>query len=139
LPLSTQRPTQPTGRVMLVGDAASLVNPMSGEGIYYALLSGMLAGTSARLGAGAGSAYKQALSAAMDDHIRATTLTVVAARSSRTVVKVGMAAAARSQRVFDTYIDVGVGGGRIPFPKPATALRMAADVLTHRDKRSRQQ
>jgi geranylgeranyl reductase family protein len=42
LPLSTGRPVQPPGRVLLAGDAASLVNPLTGEGIYYALLSGRL-------------------------------------------------------------------------------------------------
>ena len=44
LPLSTLRPRQPDGRVLLVGDAASLINPLTGEGIYYAVLSGRLAG-----------------------------------------------------------------------------------------------
>jgi len=34
------------GRVLLVGDAASLVDPLLGEGIYYALLSGKLAADS---------------------------------------------------------------------------------------------
>jgi len=31
-------------RVLLCGDAAGLINPISGEGIYYALVSGQLAG-----------------------------------------------------------------------------------------------
>ena len=47
LPLSTWRPRQPDGPVLLAGDAASLVNPLTGEGIYYAVLSGMLAGQAA--------------------------------------------------------------------------------------------
>ena len=47
LPLSTFRPRQPDGRVLLVGDAASLINPLTGEGIYYAVLSGRLAGEAA--------------------------------------------------------------------------------------------
>ena len=47
LPLSSGRPRQPDGRVLLAGDALSLVNPMTGEGIYYAVLSGALAGATA--------------------------------------------------------------------------------------------
>ena len=48
LPLSTGRPRQPDGRVLLAGDAASLINPLTGEGIFYAVLSGTLAGAAAR-------------------------------------------------------------------------------------------
>ena len=40
LPLSGWRWKQPDGRVLLVGDAAALVNPMTGEGIYYAVATG---------------------------------------------------------------------------------------------------
>ena len=32
------------GRILLVGDAANLMDPLQGEGIYYAIRSGMLAG-----------------------------------------------------------------------------------------------
>ena len=43
LPLSPGRPAVGHGRVLLAGDAASLINPLTGEGIYYAVLSGSLA------------------------------------------------------------------------------------------------
>ena len=47
LPLSQWRWRQPDGRVLLAGDAAGLINPMTGEGIYYAVASGILAGRAA--------------------------------------------------------------------------------------------
>lgn len=48
-PLTTYNPNQPLidNRVMLVGDAAGLVNPLNGEGIQYALLSGRWASETA--------------------------------------------------------------------------------------------
>ena len=47
LPLSGWRWRQPDGPVLLTGDAAGLVNPMTGEGIYYAVATGVLAGRAA--------------------------------------------------------------------------------------------
>ena len=47
LPLSAG-PWRPSrGRVLLAGDAAGLVNPMTGEGIYYAVATGLAAGRAA--------------------------------------------------------------------------------------------
>ena len=39
--------TSPTGRLLLAGDAAGLINPMTGEGIYYAVATGIAAGRAA--------------------------------------------------------------------------------------------
>ena len=47
LPLSGWRWEQPDGRLLLTGDAAGLINPMTGEGIYYAIATGIAAGRSA--------------------------------------------------------------------------------------------
>lgn len=47
LPLSSWSWRPSDGRVLLAGDAAGLVNPMTGEGIYYAIATGLLAGASA--------------------------------------------------------------------------------------------
>ena len=54
LPLSGWRWDQPDGPVLLAGDAAGLVNPMTGEGIYYAVATGMLAGRAAARALAAG-------------------------------------------------------------------------------------
>jgi geranylgeranyl reductase family protein len=48
LPTRTHGRPITTGRVLLVGDAAGLVDPMSGEGIYAAFVSGRLAATAVR-------------------------------------------------------------------------------------------
>src|SRR5215213_1924765 len=69
LPLSTDRPRQPDGRVLLAGDAASLINPLTGEGIFYAVLSGMLAGQAAVRGADAGRSYRRALQQRLGGHL----------------------------------------------------------------------
>ena len=50
LPLSSWRPVAGQGRLLLAGDALSLVNPFTGEGIFYAVVSGTLAGTAAAAG-----------------------------------------------------------------------------------------
>jgi geranylgeranyl reductase family protein len=55
LPLTVTRPRPAVGRVLLVGDAASLINPFTGEGIFSAIASGALAGRSA-VGDSAGAA-----------------------------------------------------------------------------------
>lgn len=49
LPLGSFRPEVWSGRVLLAGDAASLVDPLTGEGVHHALASGRLAGRAAML------------------------------------------------------------------------------------------
>jgi geranylgeranyl reductase family protein len=67
-PLTTYNPNQPLvdNRVMLVGDAAGLVNPLNGEGIQYALLSGRWASEVAISSLFANDLSKEALSAYQD-------------------------------------------------------------------------
>ena len=72
LPLSPGRPRVADGRIMLAGDALSLINPLSGEGIFYAVLSGSLAGAAAADGVGAGSAYRAAMRRSLGRHLRST-------------------------------------------------------------------
>jgi geranylgeranyl reductase family protein len=67
-PLTTYNPNQPLvdNRVMLVGDAAGLVNPLNGEGIQYALLSGRWASEVAISSLIADDLSKEALGAYQD-------------------------------------------------------------------------
>src|SRR6266511_5612478 len=71
LPFSPSRPVPGSGRVLLCGDAASMVNPLSGEGIYYALLSGRLAARAGLLASDRpGPAYRAMLRTALGRHFR---------------------------------------------------------------------
>lgn len=115
LPLSTFRPRQPAGPVLLAGDAASLVNPLTGEGIYYALHSGRLAGAAAVTAGDPGSAYGRALERDLGQHLRHTTV-LARLSASPGVVDAGVAAAERSPGAFDALVEVGLGRGLVTGP-----------------------
>ncbi|WP_166381109.1 geranylgeranyl reductase family protein [Catellatospora methionotrophica] len=126
LPLSTWRPRPGHGRLLLAGDALSLINPFTGEGIFYAVLSGALAGRAAVSpgGAGAGRAYTVALRRRLGRHLRHTSL--VARLTARPwVVDAGMRAAARHRHVFDGFVALGLGDGLLT-PRLLTAVATAA-------------
>ncbi len=114
LPLSSQRPRPDHGRVLLVGDALSLINPMTGEGIYYAVLSGMLAGRAAVVAGptrpGPGPRYRAELRRELGTHLRHTTVATRLAREPR-IVKAGLRAADRNPMVFDALVELGLGRG----------------------------
>ena len=122
LPLSTGRPRQPDGRVLLAGDAASLINPLTGEGIFYAVLSGALAGAAAVRGAQAGAAYRAALRGRLSRHLRHSSTASWASRWPR-VMDAVFGAAAGSQRVFDDVVDLGLSDGRLTARTVAAAAR----------------
>jgi flavin-dependent dehydrogenase len=124
LPLSTGRPRQPDGRVLLAGDAASLINPLTGEGIFYAVLSGALAGAAAVKGAGAGAAYRTALRRRLGRHLRHSSTASWASRWPRVMDGVFRAAAA-DQRVFDDVVALGLADGRLTARTLAAAARSA--------------
>ena len=112
LPLSTGRPRQPDGRVLLAGDAASLINPLTGEGIFYAVLSGALAGAAAVGGGDAGSAYRTGLRRRLGRHLMHSSTASWASRWPR-VMDAVFRAAAGDQRVFDDVVRLGLADGRL--------------------------
>lgn len=130
LPLSGWRWDHPDGRVLLAGDAAGLVNPMTGEGIYYAVATGVLAGRCAARaladgdGAAAGAAHRDAVRRLLGRHLKHTWVTATLSRRPE-VVDAGIRAAARSQRVFDDLVEIGLGDGRIT---PRLAGGLAAEL-----------
>ena len=109
LPLSTGRPSFAHGRVLLVGDAAALINPLTGEGIFYAVASGALAGAAA-VGPDPGRSYSAALHARLGRHLRHTDLAALLTGTPR-MIDAAVAAAGRDQGVFDSFVDLGLGDG----------------------------
>ncbi|WP_380163506.1 NAD(P)/FAD-dependent oxidoreductase [Jannaschia sp. R86511] len=128
LPLSSAGARQPDGRVLLAGDALSLVNPMTGEGLYYAVLSGACAGAAAVAapGAGAGAAHRRMLRRRLGAHLRLTG--AVAGLTARLpgVVPAGVLAAARHRSVFDDLVELGLGRGLLSVP---TVLRVGGGLV----------
>ncbi|SBT51887.1 geranylgeranyl reductase family protein [Micromonospora auratinigra] len=113
LPLSTHRPTPGRGRVLLAGDALSLINPFTGEGIFYALRSGALAGAAA---AGspdrAAQRYADDLRRRLGTHLRHSSAAAWLARR-RGVVDGAVRAARHDDRVYRTVVELGLGDGRL--------------------------
>jgi flavin-dependent dehydrogenase len=125
LPLSTGRPRQPDGRVLLAGDAASLINPLTGEGIFYAVLSGELAGAAAVGEADAGATYRQALLRRLGRHLLHSSTGSRASRWPRLMDAV-LRAAAGDQRVFDDAVALGLADGRLTARTLTAAARRLA-------------
>lgn len=122
LPMSSHRPIPGRDRILLAGDAASLINPLSGEGIYYAVLSGRLAAEALMCGqAGALARYRRALHRRLGHHLRTTS---VAARflRSRWLVDAAVAAAGRRPQHFEELSDLALGDGTV-------SLRAMGDVV----------
>ncbi len=119
LPLSTGRPDVGLGRILLAGDAASLINPLTGEGIFYAVLSGSLAGAAAAGALDPARAYRRALRAALGAHLRQTDGLAWLGRWP-SLLDVGIAVARDSQSTFDAFVEVGLGAGR--FDRGTVAL-----------------
>jgi flavin-dependent dehydrogenase len=131
LPLSSGRWRPGPGRVLLAGDAAGLVNPMTGEGIYYAVATGLAAGRAAAeaigegAAASAGTRYAAATAPLLDRHLRHIG---IAERlcGYGPVIEAGLRASAADQRIFDDLVELGLARGRIT---PALARGLARELV----------
>ena len=126
-PLTTYNPNQPLieNRVMLVGDAAGLVNPLNGEGIQYALLSGRWASETAISCLSANVFSKNALTAypdAVDKELRygmslaSLIVQLIRNRSFNPIWLRSLELMAARSRIDSNYADI-VGGilmGTVP-------------------------
>jgi flavin-dependent dehydrogenase len=119
--------------VLLAGDAARLVNPLTGEGIYYAVATGLLAGRAAaealRCGRPetAATRYRTAVRPLLGRHLRHTATAARLCLHGR-VLDAGIRAAAADQRVFDDLVELGLARGTIT----AYLVRGLAGALTDR-------
>jgi geranylgeranyl reductase family protein len=139
LPFSSFRPPGGLGRVLLAGDAASLINPLSGEGIYYALASGRLAARAALTAPrDPVAAYRRLLAGALGRHLRHAAVLARAIRSPA-LAEAGLGAAAGSPALFDTLVELGLGQARIT-PRLVASLpagMLLAHRARHRSRRGR--
>ena len=111
LPLSTHRPAPGRGRVLLTGDALSLINPFTGEGIFYAVLSGSHAGAAAAGGPQrVAERYRAALRGRLGRHLRHSGFAAQLSRQPR-VVDAAVRAADRDDAVFRRMVELGLGDG----------------------------
>jgi geranylgeranyl reductase family protein len=113
LPFSPGRPLAGRGRVLLCGDAASMVNPLSGEGIYYALASGRLAARAGLLAPERPvAAYRAVLRDHLGRHFRHAAVLGLAIRW-QPLARAALAGAAGSPARFQQLVDLGLGQARI--------------------------
>ncbi|MGB7447800.1 MAG: hyaluronate lyase, partial [Ornithinimicrobium sp.] len=111
LPLSKARFAHPGGPVLFVGDAAGLVNPLTGEGIYYAVATGALAGRCAvEMPSSPAARYARAVRRLLGWHLRTTTAASALAVHPR-LLELGLEAARADQQTFDDIVEIGLGRG----------------------------
>jgi menaquinone-9 beta-reductase len=132
LPLSSGGARLGGGRVLLAGDAAALINPITGEGIFYALLSGRLAASAALRSRDApSSAYRATLSAALGSHLRSTRWLAGLASKPRVLDQLVRAAAA-SPATLELLADLAFGKGALTPVTVGTLARGLARTLRPR-------
>lgn len=128
LPLASVPPALGAGRILLAGDAANLVHPLTGEGITYALVSGRLAGAAVAQWSGNGGphpgrAYEATLRAELGRHLRHLRFAARLFRH-RTPVNLSVAAARHDPRMLGALAEFSLGIGLIT-PSLSWALTKA--------------
>jgi flavin-dependent dehydrogenase len=127
LPLATARVARAVDRILLVGDAASLVNPLTGEGIHTAVASGALAGSLAASSPdGAGRAYVRRLRrrfALQEMQLRMLGPLL----GSPALLTLILRAAGSDRRVFERLLQVGLGDRAF---RPVDALRILRPAVS---------
>ncbi|WP_370324443.1 NAD(P)/FAD-dependent oxidoreductase [Euzebya sp.] len=132
LPLSTGRPRPDHGRVLLVGDAAGLINPLTGEGIFYAVASGRMAATALALAPDApGPLYRRMIRRRFGRHF-ATTAALARLLDLPAAMSVAMAAA-QDPAVYDDIAEIGLGEGVLT-PRLVWALTRSIGAASTRDR-----
>jgi len=113
LPLSSGRPPIEDGPLLLVGDAQSLINPFTGEGIFYAVTSGALAGQAAAEtvhGGDPGRRYRQLTRRRLGRHLRhSSVLSRLGGHPS--LIDAGLRAARDDRGAFDDLVRFGLADG----------------------------
>lgn len=105
---SATHPILARDSVLFVGDAAGLINPISGEGIHHAILSGFLAGRSMQYSDPAGT-YSKLMHHALGRHHQAMRL--IPKFTTRRIVHAGIALSAQNQGFFGNLADVTLSSG----------------------------
>jgi flavin-dependent dehydrogenase len=137
LPLSSWRTPTQRGRVLLAGDAAGLVNPMTGEGIYYAIATGLSAGraAAASIAAGdpssAGARHARTTKALLGSHLKHIAVAGRLCRSGA-VLDAGLRSSADDKDVFDDLVELGLANGRLT---PRLVRGLARELVTSRQHR----
>lgn len=109
---TTARADVTVGRVLFCGDAAGMINPLTGEGIYYALASGRLA-AAALVSEDPPRAYRRGLAREFGRHFRSTRWAHRAQRLSPRMVDAGVAAAGRNAQTFARLTELAIGNGTL--------------------------
>ena len=137
LPLSSWRTPAQRGPVLLAGDAAGLVNPMTGEGIYYAIATGLSAGRAAAssIAAGdpssAGARHARTTKALLGSHLKHIAVAGRLCRSGA-VLEAGLRSSADDKNLFDDLVELGLANGRMT---PRLIRGLARELVATRQHR----